>query len=81
MEFQIDATIKSLATKRGEEGPITTIQIETELTSDEAANIHELMSLTGFTMTITNNQAVMIRRQESKAPTVGFDMSETARAR
>ena len=73
MEFKFDATIKAMSTKKGEEGPVSTIQLEAELMPDEAANLHELMSLGSFIVTMSNEQGVFLRRQQSKSPEVGFD--------
>lgn len=81
MQFTFDAAIKSIATKKGDEGPVSTIQLEAELTPDEAASLHELMSLGSFIVTMSNEQAVFIRQQQSAAPQVGFDALAGSSAR
>ena len=73
MKFQTDATIKSITTKRTEDGPVSTIQLETELTSEDLRDLHELMRLTDFALTFNSEQMVMLRQQESTAPEVRFD--------
>ena len=73
MRFTFDASIKSITTKKGEDGPVSTIQLEAELTSNDLRDLHELMRLTDFAVTCNSEQMTMLRGQDSAAPEVGFD--------